>query len=1020
MKRRALILISFLQIFLFYPICSWSTNTNDLTKIIQDKKNEIITCVQGKNGKINLESYDVNISDRIVTLNFSGVYSYQPFRSEIITNQKNRIRKVLGDLFIDYEIRLNSSGRSAEALIPNFYRGTSIPIDSSRLEKRKDLRIPNVQNTSNPIVPTKGLFNRNIAVWPSHGWYYEQKDSRWDWQRSRLFGTVEDAYTPTIILPYLVPMLEKAGAQVFLPRERDTQTHEVIVDADKSTGKSKIKMIKGKWGLTPYPGFAIGNPPYSNGENPFTLGHCHQFLSKENKKVAYEWIPDIPENGEYAVYISYQSLTQSTTSARYQVYHSGGVTEFKVNQRIGGRTWIYLGTFQFEKEGKNKVVLAGQTDKPGELITADAVRFGGGMGNIARCINRSSIDNQNKQKTVQGSKICDQSIDSIKSIPTVSGRPRYVEGARYYLQYAGVPDTIVYTLTKGGDDYKDDYLCRGFWVNYLNRKPNLETEAGQFKGLGIPIDLSFALHTDAGITPNDSIIGTLAIFSTEADSGLFPNMQSRWASRDLTDMIQSQLVDDIRAQFNPKWTRRGLWNKPYSEAYGPQVPATLLELLSHENLADMKFGHDPHFKFAVARSIYKAMAKFIAFQNGTPCVIQPLPVSHFRITPGSNNTVSLSWRAVNDPLEPSAKAEKYKIYQRIGDKGFDNGIIVNDTTYTVKDLKPGEIYSFKIAAINEGGESFPSEILATSIANTNDKPVLIVNGFNRVSAPSAVDTSVYSGFTFNLDPGVSDHSDIGFVGDMYDFNRNSTFKDNDCPGWGASYGDFETKIIPGNTFDFSVIHGKAISNLGHSFVSTSDEAFKDGLIDVSAFNTIDLLLGKEKTTTYPDGSSRFSIFVPSLRSKLSEFTSNGGNLLISGAYVGSDLQLMHDTLSLAFAEKVLHYKPQTDHAAKIGQVEMTGFLFGKKNQAIDFNTSYNPQMYTVDSADAILPVGEGAFTIYRYSENTKSAAVAYSGAYKTIVTGFPLETITDPDQLEGFFKDVFHFFNNKTKSFKSK
>ena len=40
-----------------------------------------------------------------------------------------------------------------------------------------------------------------------------------------------------ITLQMLVPMLENAGAGVFLPRERDWQVHEVIVDNDGSSGK---------------------------------------------------------------------------------------------------------------------------------------------------------------------------------------------------------------------------------------------------------------------------------------------------------------------------------------------------------------------------------------------------------------------------------------------------------------------------------------------------------------------------------------------------------------------------------------------------------------------------------------------------------------------------------------------------------------------------------------------------------------------------------------------------------------
>jgi len=36
----------------------------------------------------------------------------------------------------------------------------------------------------------------------------------------------------------------------------------------------------------------------------------------------------------------------------------------------------------------------------------------------------------------------------------------------------------------------------------------------------------------------------------------------------------------------------------------------LLELLSHQNLADMKYGIDPRFKFLVSRAIYKGMLRY--------------------------------------------------------------------------------------------------------------------------------------------------------------------------------------------------------------------------------------------------------------------------------------------------------------------------------------------------------------------------------------------------------------------------
>jgi N-acetylmuramoyl-L-alanine amidase len=160
-----------------------------------------------------------------------------------------------------------------------------------------------------------------------------------------------------------------------------------------------------------------------------------------------------------------------------------------------------------------------------------------------------------------------------------------------------MPDTLVYSPNNNKNDYNDDYQSRGLWVNYLIGDPYPSAVNSPDRGLGLPVDISFAFHTDAGVTPGDSIIGTLAIYSTGADYGKFPDSTSRMASRDLSDIIQTQVVDDLRSKYKTDWTRRGIWDRPYSEARRPNVPAVLLELLSHQNLSDQRFGLDPRFRF---------------------------------------------------------------------------------------------------------------------------------------------------------------------------------------------------------------------------------------------------------------------------------------------------------------------------------------------------------------------------------------------------------------------------------------
>ena len=87
-----------------------------------------------------------------------------------------------------------------------------------------------VRNTSATYTTDQGLAGKHIALWGSHGRYYHQTMESWIWQRAKLWTTVEDVYTSSYTMPFLVPMLENAGAVVVQPRERDTQHAEDVVD----------------------------------------------------------------------------------------------------------------------------------------------------------------------------------------------------------------------------------------------------------------------------------------------------------------------------------------------------------------------------------------------------------------------------------------------------------------------------------------------------------------------------------------------------------------------------------------------------------------------------------------------------------------------------------------------------------------------------------------------------------------------------------------------------------------------
>ena len=838
----------------------------------------------------------------------------------------------------------------------------------------------------------KGLSGRHIAVWQSHGRYFDGGTGLWTWQRPCLFQTCEDMFTQGFVLPYLVPMLENAGAYVLLPRERDVQKHEIIVDNNGSCGARGTGEYKetGKWSDAGK-GFADPKPIYEDLENPFRLGtakqaKCVGASAKANATVT--WRPDIPERGEYAVHVSYKTTANSTTAAHYTVHHLGGTSEFIVNQKMGGGTWVYLGTFEFAEGSDGYVTLDNGTPKGHKMevsatVTADAVRFGGGMGNIARGLKEIG------------------DTTSFIPEPSVSGLPRSAEGAKYWLQWAGTDSTLYYQ-NSGGNDYKDDFMSRGDWVEWISR--GSRTNPNKKGGLGIPVDLSLGFHTDAGVTPNDSIIGTLAIYTYKSEGKTsLPSGESRMSGRQFSETVQTQIVNDLRAGYDSLWTRRSIWDRGYRESRTPSSPAMLLELLSHQNFADMKLGHDPSFRFAVGRSIYKGMLKYLSSRFGTEYAVQPLPVDNMAVSFTSGGKASVTWSPVDDPLEPTAKPTGYIVYKRIGDGAFDNGTYVQYCNFETS-IVPGEVMSFKVAACNDGGIGFASEIVSIGVpaGGSASEAVLIVNNFDRVSGPAYFDGEERAGFDNSIDGGVADKRDITFIGEMYNFRRADEWITNSRPGFGASYSDLAGNIVAGNTFDYAAVHGKAMLEAGHAFYSCSNEKFtSDSLFSASAW-AIDLVCGKQVTTPVGD-IQKYTVFYPAMQKAIADAAGRGTHLIVSGAYIVTDIEDSIYPVEIeaasrkeasAFAKNVLGYKFVTNQASRRGVINPTVNKVISGMPALELVTEMNPVKYCVESPDGIAPVSKAGQVIYRYGDSSISAGVAFEGkGYRCVSYGFPIEAL---------------------------
>lgn len=878
---------------------------------------------------------------------------------------------------------------------------------------------------SETCLPTEGLYGRHLAIWNSHGMYYNQIEGKWRWQRARLLGTVEDLHTSDYVLSYLVPMLENAGAYVFLPRERDTNPIEFIIDND--TPENRLYQESGLWEDGTGTGFAHLRERYEDGMNPFEEGTYRLATTVGGDATAsITWHIPVTADGKYAVYVSYKSMKNSTTDARYTVHHAGGESSFAVNQTMGGGTWIYLGNFEFVADGDNRVVLDNLSGTAGRTVTADAVKIGGGMGNIARkpCLEprkptKEALNNlkaQQKREARRKKRSRKKTSAKAKHIHTasVSGYPRYTEAARYWMQWAGVPDTI-YSDTGGDNDYNDDLRGRGYWVNYLCGGSKILPDS---IGLHIPIDAALAFHSDAGNEPGDSIVGSMGIYYTGRGKKerYYANGTRRTQSQKLAQCILGKISQDIGG-IEPRWTMREDRNKRYAEARIGEVPTLLLETMSHQNFTDMRYGLDPRFKFIMSRAIYKGILQYLSQRDGTAYVVQPLPVSHMAMKWKGVDQIELTWQAVTDTTEASASPTRYKVYTRCGRYGWDNGTVTTEPRYS-RPLDPDVTYSFYVTALNSGGESFPSEILSACRTQGSQETVMIVNAFDRICAPLAWEdtTGTYAGFHHDTDGGVPYRHTIAFTGKQYEYNRMIEWRSDDDPGFGASKGDYEGKRIAGNTFDYPIIHGEAIARLGYSFLSASDEAVADGIVKLDYYPYVDVIMGKERTTIFGNDSTRldFTCFTPEIIDALTGYCDSGGRLLISGAYVGRDIwdEAVSTEKARLFAQKVLHYQWGESHPSH-KETLARSIVPGYGHATYRWEGRPNEKCYAVEETDVLLPAGKGAATFLIYG-NHDSAAVAYdNGVYKCCTVGFPIEAIIEEEGRNEIMKEIFQFFNRQ-------
>ncbi len=844
---------------------------------------------------------------------------------------------------------------------------------------------------------TGGLQNRHLVIAGAHGMTWHE-ENRWQFQRARLYTQIEDLFPAHMVNNYLIPMLENAGGTVFSVRERDRQTAEVIVDNDGVSPMSEFRTTS-EWEISGLPGWNGPRPAVLGPEEePFTEGTTLMATvpGEGGTHSSAVYVPYIPHQGRYAVYASWAAAETNSPSVPIRVHHLGGTTTVRVNQQVAGNTWVFLGYFEFaqgtdEERGAVVVGTEGATLRENAegptTVSADAVRFGGGMGTVA-------------------------------PLDQVSGLPRHMMAARYFLQYAGAPAREVFyhdfTNVRFSPDYWRDITARTEWANYLSGHPNAPNGFPDHPGLGVPIDLYLSWHTDAGVDL-DGLIGTLSIWRLLGQDGrdVFPDGRTRMLNRDLASLVHHEIVRTGRENFTSSWAMRDLREANYGENRRPNVPSVLLELLSHQNFNDMKYGLDPRFQKDISRAIYKAMVRFLAASHDYEPIFLPLEPLDLAVRHAGNGTAELTWTPQSDPLEPSAEPTGYIVYHGTDGRSFDSGRLVSGPEASISDLEEGVTHYFRVTAVNEGGESFPTPITGMRWRE-GAEPVLIVDGFERVSTAAIVDEEGARGFDRNTDPGVPWHYNDHLVGAQYDFDPASSWQnDLEEPGAGASRDDHTGRSERGNTFDHIVVHGQAFAEADMAFDSTTLGGFRQAM-DRADYPLVNWIAGRQRTTLPPAGMynqgrpdrmiPEFEVLDSRVRRTLEEYIGAGGKLLISGAYIIEDLTSSEiaSEESQRFAREVLgveFFRPRSTTINAVRNpgrvealVELPNFRFGN-----DLEPPRNilPTVYFVESAESFIGAeGGGAAVALEYGDTGLHAALVGDSV---ALFGFPLETVLPPD-----------------------
>lgn len=600
---------------------------------------------------------------------------HEPF--EIMVNQIGNTLMPLD--WRDLRIYVRDPESGSFLALADFLPPVTVPFKPSVLTGESAADSPAA--TGQPPAPGQGqpdgaLSDKTVYVSAGHGWQwvysYSAGGERWKTQRPPYPASasydgpiIEDHNNAEAVNQYLLQYLWNAGAMVWPARERDINAAQTIVDDFSDTGFSASS------------GWTVADGGYEDQH------HEAQTVTGQPTDSA-TWTATLPEDGRYAVYVWFRSVSNPTDDAQYTVHHGGGETRVTVDQQHHGYTWHYIGTYGFLADEEARITLTNQSSSAGRTVVADAVRLGGGTFDDLEGIDTGAEVPPYKPWWEVASFYYTQRMGMDAAYGDVTARPVY---ARW--EHAGTEDDAVYISwhTNGATGYQD-------WAS--------GTETYAHNGEGLP--------------------------RTEG-------------SLELRQAIHTEVVHDIRAGWDASWVDRGeklknlgelrlLWDDEPSR----RMPGALIEIGFHDHPGDTDALKEPTYNQLVARAVYQGIVKYFERRDGLDLTLLPEPPTRLIVENTGGGSVRVSW----DPPPTDSQGlagdppSGYRVYTSTNGIGWSDGIPVSSgTEVLLSGLAAEEPLFVRVTSTNAGGESFPTETLAARVGDRAE--VLLVNGFDRLN-----------------------------------------------------------------------------------------------------------------------------------------------------------------------------------------------------------------------------------------------------------------------------------------------